>query len=148
MLLRLSQSGMAKTVSRAAQAELALVRETLSLLDQGSEPKASVFATPFMKQVERRLQWFLTDGEGERLVRGRAALEARYHRIDSKSGEATFAELTDFHRFRFLQLLTDAQQEKVATWTKDLIFEKPLDSTAKDREDDQEGNDGALALFA
>lgn len=46
-------------------------------LDQASVPTASVLATPFVKQVERRLQLFLVDGGGDAQVRGKAALVAR-----------------------------------------------------------------------
>lgn len=131
-------------VSRPAKAELPLVRETISLLAQGAEPKQAVFAGTF-KNVQGRLEWFITDGEGATFQRGKAALLAKYDRIDMYDAEATFAELTDFHRFRFLGLLSDEQQSKVAGWTKNVLMDAPPSAPKKD---DLEEVDATMGVFS
>lgn len=87
------------------KAELPLVRECL--LDHGSQPKASVFRTPFMKHCERRHDWFLTDCEGDAASSWPSASGCSATTV-SREVPLPFAEL-DFHRFRFLHLAPDAQ---------------------------------------
>lgn len=124
------------------KAELPLVHECL--LDHGSQPKASVFRTPFMKHCERRYDWFLTYCEGDAASSWPSASGCSATTV-SREVPLPFAEL-DFHRFRFLLALGSRRAAEVATWTQDVV-EKPLDSNPKDL-GDQRGQRRAWALFA
>ncbi|CAE8612880.1 unnamed protein product [Polarella glacialis] len=108
----LNATSLCRFCSVSAQAAVQNVLDTLGLMLAGKPPNIGINATPFLKLVLCRLQFFVRFGSGASEVSGKLAAEAHFANLHRQSAGAL--SIADIEPLVIFHWLLSAEQQELA----------------------------------